>query len=74
MSREVKQIAAKLMTFDVAAVNSNPVVEEELLVEVVDFNGAGEIEIAFDDRNERCYLKMSLPDLISRVAEFGAPG
>lgn len=40
------------------------------LVELVDFQRDSMVEIAFDDRNERCYVKFKLTDLMAALAEF----
>jgi hypothetical protein len=47
--------------------NDDENVNEDVLLEVVDFTEAAEVEIAFNDRNERCYLKFSLADLVAHV-------
>lgn len=50
--------------------NDNENTDEGTLVEVVDFERDSSVEIAFDDRNERCYVKFKLTDLMAALGEF----
>jgi len=38
--------------------------EEPILIEVTKTLKDGTVEIAFDDRNERCYVKFRIADLL----------
>lgn len=58
-------LAGHLMTFEKKNDDENE--DTDILLEVTKVNANGEIEIAFDDRNERCYIKFSLPEVIARV-------
>jgi hypothetical protein len=42
-------------------------VHNAVILEVTSVKKTGEIEIAFDDRNERCYIKFRLQDLAERI-------
>lgn len=44
--------------------------ETWLQIEVVD-HGGGFVEIAFNDRNERCYVAFRISDLLRAVKERG---
>lgn len=46
---------------------------EDVIVECTDLTEDGEVEIAFDDRNERCYVKFKLQDLITAACQAGVP-
>lgn len=61
-----KEFVAQLMTFDKKG-EGDEVVDENVLVEVTDLRKDGLIEIAFNDRNERCYLKFPLPELLAHA-------
>jgi hypothetical protein len=61
-----KEFVAQLMTFDKKG-EGEEVVDENVLVEVTDLTKDGLIEIAFNDRNERRYLKFQLPELLAHA-------
>jgi hypothetical protein len=65
--KEINEFAGRLMTFDKKG-EGDTVIEENVLLEITDFTDAAEVEIAFTDRNERCYLKFSLSDLMAFIA------
>jgi hypothetical protein len=70
MSRNIEQFVGHLITFDIDNGDSDSVVVDSgILVEVTDFTNESEVEIAFDDRNERCYLRFSLADLAASIGE-----
>ena len=45
--------------------------EEEVLIELTDATGDGEVEIAFNDRNERCYVRFFVAELVARAMLHG---
>jgi hypothetical protein len=45
----------------------NEVVNGELMIEVTEAWRTGVVEIAFDDRGERCYVKFDLAEVVRRV-------
>jgi hypothetical protein len=51
--------------FDIKKEETN--VDEDVLIEVVEFTESSEVEIAYNDRNERCYLRFSLADLVAHI-------
>jgi hypothetical protein len=61
-----KEFVAQLMTFDKKG-EGDEVIDENVLLEVTELTNDGRIEIAFNDRNERCYLKFSLPTLLQHA-------
>lgn len=63
-----KNFVGTLNTFDKKGEGDAIIEDEDVLVEVTDLQVDGLVEIAFNDRNERCYLKFSLPDLIAHAA------
>lgn len=66
---KIHEFAGVLMTFS-RKNDGDVIVDETILIEVVDFNDVGEVEIAFDDRNERCYIRFSISDLVNSVARL----
>jgi len=44
---------------------------EDVLVELTAAEADGTVELAFDDRNERCYVRFRLQDLVAQAMEFG---
>lgn len=62
------EFVGTLSTFDKKGEGDEIVDEENVLVQVTDLQKDGRIEIAFNDRNERCYLKFSLSDLVAHAA------
>ena len=59
-----KEFAAQVMAFDKKG-EGDEIQDDGTLVEVTDFTADGHIELAFNDRNERCYLKFRLADLMT---------
>ena len=59
-------MAAHLMTFDKRG-EGDQVIDADVLLEVTEARKDGFVEIVFTDRNERCYLKFRLSELIDRV-------
>lgn len=47
--------------------------EEAVVIECTDLQDDGTVEIAFDDRNERCYVKFRLQDLVAAMCEAHIP-
>lgn len=41
--------------------------EESVVIECTDLGRDGTVEIAFDDRNERCFVKFKLQDLVAAM-------
>lgn len=39
--------------------------EEDVVIELVDLKADGTVEIRLDDRNEHCYLKFKVQDLVA---------
>lgn len=69
MNADIKRsFIATLVAIDNKTDNANT--EEAVIVEVVD-NTEGQIEIAFNDRNERVYLAFRLEDLMRIVLMKG---
>lgn len=62
------QFAGKLSAIETKSDETN-VDDEGALIEVVDFINDGNIQIAWTDRNERCYLTFRLSDLMLSLAE-----
>jgi hypothetical protein len=42
-----------------------------VLLELTDVTQDGEVELAFDDRNERCYVRFTLSELVQRAMVHG---
>lgn len=62
------EFAGKLSAIETK--DDEPNVDDEgVLIEVVDFINDGNIQIAWNDRNERCYLTFRLNDLMLSLAE-----
>jgi hypothetical protein len=66
VDKEITRLVGRLITFD--RKREEETSSGDTVIEVVDFNGSSEVEIAFNDRNERCYLKFSLAQLIAMVS------
>lgn len=60
------QMAAHVICFD--RKSDTQTADDDCLVEVTDFTKTGHIEIAFNDRNERCYLRFKLSNLMELLA------
>lgn len=68
VEKDLNKFAARLIAF-----KGDDSTEDHTLVEVVDFNGSSEVEIAFGHRDKRLYLKFSLASLIAHVAAHAKP-
>ena len=68
VEKDLNQFAGRLIVF-----KGDDSTDAHTLIEVVDFNGSSEVEIAFGDRGKRNYLKFSLASLISHIAAHAAP-
>lgn len=66
MSQE-NVIAGSILVFGGKTLDED-VLDTSLLIEVTDFTKDGRLEIAFNDRGERTYLKFSLADVIKQIA------
>lgn len=62
-----EEFVGHLMTFDKKG-EGEEIVDENVLIEVTDLQKDGLIEIAFNDHNERCFLKFSLSELVAHAA------
>jgi hypothetical protein len=47
--------------------------DESVVIECTDLEDDGTIEIAFDDRNERCYVRFKLQDLVAAMCVAHIP-
>jgi hypothetical protein len=56
-----------LMTFVKKDDSGDANVDEEVLVEITNMRNDGTVELAFDDRGERCYLRVPLGEIVNRV-------
>jgi len=65
----MSEFAGHLKTYDDK--RDEEIVDEGVLIEVTTFNKDGTVELAFNDRNERCYLRLRLQDLMEHVSQFG---
>jgi hypothetical protein len=61
------EFVGRLMTFDKKG-EGDEIIDQNVLLEVTDLQKDGRIEVAFNDRNERCYLKFNLADLVAHAA------
>ena len=66
MSKQENEIVGHLMTFDKKG-EGEEVIDENVLIEVTDVRKTGLVELAFNDRNERCYVQFNLRDLMTQV-------
>jgi hypothetical protein len=66
MGIPMRQFTGHLMTFDKKG-DGDEIIDEDVLIEVTDFNAGAEIEIAFSDRNEKCYLRIPLAELMRHL-------
>jgi len=55
--------AGRLMVFK----NDDDIVNEPKIIEFTDFKKPCDVEIAFDDRGERVYVKFTLTDLLAWI-------
>lgn len=70
MSLSRPEMLAQLMTFDKKG-EGDEITNENVKIEITNATKDGYIEIAFNDRNERCYLTLSLPELLAYVCRQG---
>lgn len=70
MSLANAEMIAQLMTFDKKG-EGDEIMNENVRMEITDATADGYIEIAWTDRNERCYLKFHLPELLAHVCRRG---
>ena len=61
-------LCGRFLCFDENGQGDTTSEENWLQIEVVDY-GDGFVEIAFDDRNERCYVAFRISDLLRAVKE-----
>lgn len=47
--------------------------EEDVIIECTDLHDDGTVEIGWDDRNERCYVRFKLQDLIAAMCHAHVP-
>jgi len=64
------EMIAQLMTFDKKG-EGDEIMNENVALEVTNATADGYVEIAFTDRNERCYLQFSLPELLTHICRQG---
>lgn len=64
--------AGWLKTYDSKRDEEN--VDEGILIEVTEVGKDSTVEIAFDDRNERVYVRLKLSDLIAHACRNGVAG
>lgn len=62
------EFQGQLICFDKHG-NGDETVSTTTLIEVTDLSKEGRIELAFNDRNERCYIKFRLADLMAAMCE-----
>lgn len=65
----MKKFPGRIMGIDKKDDETNQ--EEDVLLEVTEADADGLVEIAFDDRNERCYVRFRLQDLVERAMAHG---
>ncbi len=70
MSLTNPEMIAQYMTFDKKG-EGDEVMNENVRMEVVNATADGFVEIAWTDRNERCYLQFNLPELLSHICRKG---
>ena len=61
-------LCGRLLCFEENSSGDTTSEEKWLQIEVVD-HGGGFVEIAFNDRNERCYVAFRISDLLRAVKE-----
>lgn len=66
MGQVMHQFVGHLMTFGKNG-EGDEIVDEDVLIEVTEVLKDGQVEFAFTDRNERCYLKLNIGDLTQRM-------
>lgn len=47
--------------------------DEDVIVECTELTEDGLVELAWDDRNERCYIKFNVADLMRAMCQAGVP-
>jgi hypothetical protein len=65
-TKREEEFVGHLMTFDKKG-EGGEVIDENVLLEVTQVRNDGGIELAFTDRNERCYVQFNLADLMQHV-------
>lgn len=60
------EFAGRVMAFDKKG-EGDENNDQATLVELTQVTRSGIVEIAFNDRNERCYLKFKLSDLMTAI-------
>jgi len=70
MSDLEDEFIGHLMTFDKKG-QGDEIMNENIFLEVTNATKDGNIELAFTDRNERCYVSFSLPQLLEYVCRKG---
>ena len=60
------EFVGHLMTFDKKG-EGEEIIDENVLLEVTSLRADGNVEVAFTDRNERCYLRFRLQDLMEHI-------
>lgn len=66
MSKQEEEFVGHVMTFDKKG-EGEEIVDANTMVEVTLVRADGLVEIAFMDRNERCFLQFKLGDLMQHV-------
>lgn len=69
MSKREEEFVGHLMTFDKKG-EGDEVIDENVLLEVTQVRKDGQVELAFSDRNERCYVQFSLAELMQHVCRI----
>jgi len=62
-----KEFVGHLLTFDKKG-DGDEIIDDNVLLEVTQLRRDGNVEVAFNDRNERCYLRFRLSDLMEHIA------
>jgi hypothetical protein len=60
------EFVGHLSTFDKKG-QGEEIIDENVLLEVIEVKNDGTVEVAFTDRNERCYLSFKLPELLQHI-------
>ena len=61
---------AQLMTFDKKG-EGDEIINENVALEITNATQDGYVEVAFTDRNERCYLQFNLAEFMTHVCRQG---
>lgn len=65
------KFAGQLMALDRKRDEENN--NEDVIIECTELTKDGVVELSWDDRNERCYIKFNLADLMRAMCEAGVP-